>query len=275
MKEIKSKNENFLDILFHGYFLDYKFPKIDHEDLLRFLIKGGFPEIQFIETDRMRYLWFSSYISTYVEKDIRDIGELRNMDKFYRIFRLLASRSGNLLNKTEVARDAGVEIKTLENYIQLLITVYQIKLLSPYYSSINKRVIKSPKVYFWDSGLLCYLLGITSVKELKSSPYLGRIFETFVFAELYKATKNSTILSSLHFYRTTDKTEIDFIIERQNEVIAIEIKFSKTVTRHDIRTIINFKNKEKNFKYGFVIYTGDKIFSLGENIFALPIGVLF
>jgi len=274
-KEIAGKMENVIEILFNPDFKDFTLPSIETDLIIEQIIKGGYPEIQKIDTVMGRYLWFSSYIRTYIERDIRDLGELRNLDKFIKMFNLLAPRSANLLNKSELARDAQLEIKTLENYLNLLKTVYQIHILAPYSRNISKRIVKSQKLFFTDSGILSHLLGVSTKEDLMQSPYKGLIFETFVFSEILKTINYSDKPAELFFYRTFDRHKIDFIIEQGRSIVAIEVKFSKTVTRDDFKYIASLDKAVENLKAGYVLYMGDRILPFGEKFYALPVNIFF
>lgn len=274
-KEIAAKSENVIDILFDGSLKDVSLPSLDSERIINQIINGGYPEVQKIDTPRGRYLWFSSYIRTYIERDVRDIGELRNLDKFIRMYNMLKSRSGNMLNKSDIARDAGIDAKTLDNYLGLLELVYQVYMLRPYSRNINKRFAKTGKLFFTDSGILSHLLGISTDEDFMASPYKGNIFETFIFSEILKAVRYSEKLSNIFFYRTFDRTEIDFIVERGKNIVAIEVKFSRTVTKEDFRHIAALKTDVNNLKAGYILYMGERILPFGNNLFAVPVSVLF
>ncbi|MCL4428730.1 MAG: ATP-binding protein [Deltaproteobacteria bacterium] len=280
MKELSDKNENIIDILFDDIYLDYKNDKFNdlkykYNEIINQVILGGYPEIRNINSLKGRHIWFSSYISTYIERDVRDIGELRNLDKFIKMFNILSSRSANILNKTDLSKDTGIDNKTLDNYLKLLEAVYQIYFLNPYSANINKRFVKSQKLFFTDSGVLSHLLGVSKVEDFKDSPYKGIIFETFIFSELLKSVKYSMQNTKLFFYRTTDKKEIDFIIERNQKIIAAEVKLSQTITLSDFKHIIDLKKSSKNFKAGFIFYSGENVLSFGIDLFALPVKILF
>ncbi len=206
---------------------------------------------------------------------MRDIGELRNIDKFIKMYNILAHRSGNLLNKSDIARDASIDVKTLDNYLKLLEMVYQIYLLKPFNRNIGKRLAKTEKLFFTDSGLLSHLLGISKYEDFMASLYKGSIFETFVFSEILKAAKYSEKPSNISFYRSFYRKEIDFIIERGNNVIAVEVKFSQTVTKEDFRHIDYLKNSVFNLSSGYILYMGKRILPFGNNLFAVPVSVLF
>ncbi|MFH1026153.1 MAG: ATP-binding protein [Nitrospirota bacterium] len=274
-KEMASKDDNVLDALFSQKIAEVTLPDIKNDNIIMRIINGGYPEIQKIDDPKGRYLWFASYISTYIERDIRDIGELRHMDKFIRMFNMLASRSSQMLIKSDIARDAAIDSKTLDNYLKLLELTYQICLLKPYSRNINKRFVKSNKIFFTDSGIVSYLLGISSSQQLMSSHYKGAVFETFVFAELVKAVKYTEKPAQIFFYRTFDRKEIDFIIEKENSIVAVEAKFSQTVTKSDFRHIIDLRKSAGNLAAGYVFYMGEHILPFGENLYALPVRMLF
>jgi predicted AAA+ superfamily ATPase len=220
-------------------------------------------------------LWFS----TYIERDIRDIGEMKDISSFIRFYNIIASRSTAILKKSQIAKDSAISEVTINNYISMLEMIYQITLLNSYSSNISKRFIKSPKLYMNDSGILCHLLNIKSTEELINSKSKGDVVETFVFAELLKHVKYSSTKPQMYHYRTNDKKEIDFILQRANKIIAIEVKTSHTVKKDDFKHIIDLQNKTKNeVVIGIVIYSGDTIIPFGDDSFlrfAVPMRVFF
>ena len=261
---------NPLDLLFTGEWSKKNPSKGDV--LLSRILEGGYPEMQKISTERGRYLWFSSYVSTYIERDVRDIGELRHMDRFIHLINILASRSATLLNKAELSRTAGIEQKTLANYLGLLERVYQVGRLRPYCVNLGKRFTRAPKIYFSDTGVLCHMLGINSVSELQQSPYYGAVIETYVYAELLKALSYADRPMGLYHYRTTDRREIDFIVQRGDELVALEVKAAHTVTRRDFSHIDDLRGRIPGLKYGIVLYQGEDVIPFGEN-YAVPISL--
>ncbi|MBG7602565.1 MAG: ATP-binding protein [Gammaproteobacteria bacterium] len=166
-KELNRKaDENIIDILFDQGVEHLKSDNIAYDEVLTSIVNGGYPEIVKIESKRGRSLWFNAYISTYIERDIRDVGELRDISAFIRFYNIIASRSCGLLNKSNLASDANLSEHTVSNYLSMLEMIYQISLLQPYSSNVSKRFIKSPKLFMTDSGLFCHLLGIHSAGEL-------------------------------------------------------------------------------------------------------------
>lgn len=272
-RELNGREENLLDLLFERQ-VDQLTPEENKVNTFNRVLSGGYPEIHKIDSLRGRYQWFSSYISTYIERDIRDIGELRNLDKFIRMYKMLSSRSGNLLNKSEISRDAGINQKTVENYLELLKLIYQVVVLKPYSVNVDKQITKTGKLFFTDSGILCHLLGISMDEDFTNSPYKGGIFETFVFSELYKAVTYSERPTELYFFRNVENREIDFIVERGNGIIAIEVKLSQTVRKEDFKQIHYLRGKVNNFRGGYLFYSGDKILPFGDDLYALPVSCL-
>ena len=264
---------NLADDLFSAEWPNNKTPQSSNL-LLDSLLQGGYPELQRIHTQRGRNLWFSSYVSTYIERDVRDIGELRHIDRFIHLLNILAPRSATLLNKAELSRTAGIEQKTLTNYLSLLEMVFQIKRIRPYSANLGKKFVKSPKLFFTDSGVLCHLLGLNSKEILRNSSYYGAILETFVFTELLKAVQYSESPTRLWHYRTSDQHEIDLLIERDGKVIPVEIKAAKTVRKKDFKHIEDLQSRNSTVKNGVIFYQGEQLVPFGKN-YAMPILMLF
>lgn len=278
-KELHHKpQENLLDILFQQGVEGLTIAKQSYDDLLNAVVLGGYPEIHKIDSALGRSLWFNSYISTYVERDIRDIGELRDITSFIRFFNIIAPRSGSLLNKSDLSNDAGIAEQTANNYLSMLEMIYQIALLPAYHSNISKRFIKSPKLYLTDSGIFCHLLGIQSAQDLHNSTHKGQVIETFAFSELLKHQSYSHHPSSIYHYRTHDKKEIDFIIERNSQLIAIEVKAGQKVGKEAFKAIAELQEKASKPVLGIVLYAGEHVLSFSENgyqRYAVPLSVFF
>jgi uncharacterized protein len=192
------------------------------------LLYGGFPEV--LARPKARALWFASYLQTYLERDVRAITNVRDLVTFRRFISLLATRHGQVLNKTDLAAPLGVSVPTIGEWLRILEMTGQIILVPPYFENFGKRIIKSPKLYWEDSGLACHLLGITSQSELERSPFLGPLFEGFVASEILKSQVNRGGRKELYFFRDQQGLEVDFLIPRPNaELWPIEVKASKTV----------------------------------------------
>ncbi len=278
-KELQHKSdENIIDTLFKKGATALNAPSIQLNEQLNAIVKGGYPEIVKINSKRGRSLWFNAYISTYIERDIRDVGELRDISAFIRFYNIIAIRSCGLVNKSSLANDANLSEKTINNYLAMLEMIYQVSLLKPYSSNISKRFIKSSKMFMTDSGLFCHLLGIQSADELKTSRHKGDVVETFVYSELLKHISYSETLPKMYHYRTTDKKEIDFIIEKADKIFAIEVKVSQSVKKEAFKHIIDFQKKSSKNIVGIVLYAGSTILSFCDEEYqryALPLSVFF
>jgi predicted AAA+ superfamily ATPase len=192
------------------------------------LLYGGYPEA--LAHPTIRGLWFSSYIQTYLERDVRAVTNVRDLATFRRFLALLASRHGQILNKTDLAAPLGVSVPTVGDWLHVLEITGQVILVPPYFENFGKRLLKSPKVYLGDSGLACYLLGITTQAELDRSPFLGALFEGFVAAEILKSQVNGGRRKELYHFRDQQGLEVDFLFPgRQGGLWMVECKASKTV----------------------------------------------
>lgn len=262
-------NENIIEKLINR---DFKLAKKDYsDDVITHILDGGYPEILELE-GLSKDLWFKSYISTYIERDARDLADIRDIDSFIKFVNVLATRSGTILNKSSLSNDIGIKDITTENYLSIINRIYQASLLKPYFINIGKTFVKSPKVFFNDTGVLCSLLRINSKEQLLNSPYSGQIFETYVFCELQKHLSYSQNSAQMFHYRTNDKKEIDFIIEVNNEILAIEIKQSSSVKKDDFKHIIDLQNKIDKKCLGIVFYNGDMVVEFSDDLVAIPFG---
>jgi hypothetical protein len=193
------------------------------------LLRGGYPEA--VARPGSARLWFSSYVQTYLERDVRAVTAVRDLSTFRRFLALLASRHGQVLNKTDLAAPLGVSVPTITQWLSVLETTAQVLIVPPFYSNLGKRLIKSPKVYLADSGLACHLLGIDTADELARSPFLGALFEGFIASEIVKAQANSGQRRELYFFRDEQGLEVDFLVPgRGGFVTLLECKAGRTVT---------------------------------------------
>ncbi len=192
------------------------------------ILHGGFPEV--LARPKARALWFASYLQTYLERDVRAISNIRDLVTFRRFLALLASRHGQILNKTNLAAPLGISVPTISEWLHILEITSQIIVVPPYFDSLGKRLIKSPKVYWGDSGLACHLLGITSEADLQRSPFWGQLFEGFVAAEILKSQVNRGAGKELYYFRDQQGLEVDFLLPKPNAGLwLIECKAGKTV----------------------------------------------
>ena len=188
-----------------------------------YLWKGGFPEIWAENLDVPSF--FEDYIQTYLERDLKQMLNVSNLRDFRRFLTHLALRTGQLINFTEISKDTGVSGNTIKSWVNLLETSGLIYLVSPFYQNLGKRLIKTPKLFFCDNGLLSALLNIHSLQLFENSPHLGKIWENFVFTELLKS--GFVCGKDLFFYRDQNGVEIDFIVEKESQIFLIEAKYSE------------------------------------------------
>lgn len=196
------------------------------------LLRGSYPEV--IARPAVARLWFSSYLQTYLERDVRAITAVRDLATFRRFLALVASRHGQLLNKSALAAPLGVSVPTISQWLGVLETTAQILIVPPFYENLGKRLTKSPKVFIADSGLACHLLGIDTKAELAKSPFLGAIFEGFIAAEIVKSQLESGTRQEIYHFRDEQGLEVDFVVPgRAGEIRLIECKASRTVVPAD------------------------------------------
>jgi predicted AAA+ superfamily ATPase len=193
------------------------------------LLRGGYPEA--VARPGSAPLWFSSYLQTYLERDVRAVTAVKDLATFRRFLALLASRHGQVLNKTDLAAPLGVSVPTITQWLGVLETTAQILIVPPFYENLGKRLIKSPKVYVADSGLACHLLGVETAGELARSPFLGALFEGFIASEVAKAQVNSGRRRELYYFRDEQGLEVDFLVPgRGGSLALVECKAGRTVT---------------------------------------------
>lgn len=188
---------------------------------------GGFPEV--VARPSAAALWFSSYVQTYLERDVRAVTMVRDLSTFRRFLSLVATRHGQLLNRTDLAAPLGVSVPTISQWFGVLETTGQVLIVPPYYENVGKRLVKSPKVYLTDSGLACYLLGIESARDLQRSPFLGALFEGFVAAEIVKRQTAAGRRREIYHFRDEQGLEVDFVVPGSNRLWLIECKAGRTV----------------------------------------------
>jgi uncharacterized protein len=192
------------------------------------LLRGGYPEA--VARPGYARLWFASYIQTYLERDVRAVTAVKDLATFRRFLALLASRHGQMLNKTDLAAPLGVSVPTITQWLGVLETTAQILIVPPFYENLGKRLVKSPKVYLADSGLACHLLGIDKEAELVRSPFAGALFEGFLAAEMVKAQVNTGRRRELYYFRDEQGLEVDFVVPgRGDSLTLVECKAGSTV----------------------------------------------
>ena len=227
------------------------------------LYDGLFPAI--CAKKNIADLFYPSYVKTYLEKDVRDLLKIKDIMHFLKFMKLCAARVGSLFNASEIANEVGVDSKTISSWMSVLTASYIVYLLPPYYENISKRLIKSPKLYFCDPGLACYLLEIESPKQLSRDKMRGNILENLVVMEAVKHRMNAGKEGGVFFYRDSNGNEVDILLKEEGEITALEVKSSMTYNTEFEKTLKKITEWIKTpVKRKAVVYTGDLENTVGE-----------
>ncbi|MBI2257908.1 MAG: ATP-binding protein [Flavobacteriia bacterium] len=206
-----------------------------NRSLLQHILEGFYPAIVTKKSSYKR--WTENYIKTYIERDVRQIRNIGNILVFHKFLKICAGRAGQLLNVSSISKDIGVDVKTIEAWLGVLESSYIVFRLAPLHPNFNKRVIKSPKLYFYDTGVLCSLLGIKSIESLEKSNNYGAIFENFILAEVTKNRKNKQQDGNLYFFRDSIGNEVDLVIEKEVSYLPVEIKATSKFNKEQLRNL--------------------------------------
>lgn len=251
--------------------IDGKKAKIRSEpkDVADWILKGGYPEPR-ARLDLDRKTWCASYIQLYLERDVRNILEIGDLKSFERFIHLAAMRTGQILNTSNLARDTGVSVPTAKRWLSVLEASYQIFLLPPFHANLSKRLIKSPKLYFGDTALATYLMGIHDSETLLKGPLLGPLFETAVFLEHIKWASFTGEHPSMTYFRTKDGTEADIMIEEGVKFFAREIKTSRTLSSYSAENLIKIEKLLKKPLIKEFLCPISKSIQIAKNVKARP-----
>ncbi len=239
-------------------------------DLYSIIFNGSFPGL-FVNNYKNRELFYSSYIKTYIERDVKDSYGISNDIAFYNFVRAAAARTGQLLNYADIARDVNIDAKTAKAWLSILERSGLVKLLEPYYNNITKRIIKTPKLYFLDTGLCAYLTGWDSPKTLEAGAMGGAILETFAFTEIIKSYWHNGREVNIYFYRDNDQKEIDFVIEANGRLYPVEVKKSATPAMADLKNFDALKLLKKEIGHGAVLCLRQEAVPLSREVTAMPV----
>ncbi len=235
------------------------------------IVQGGFPELH-ADPDIDHVTFYNSYLATYLERDVRSLANVGSLRDFERFLRACALRSANLLNKADLARDVGISPSTANHWLSVLEASGQVVLLEPWFSNRTKSIVKSPKLYVSDTGVLCALLNIRNVKDLRQSPAAGAVWETFVFAQLRARERRAGRVGSLFFWR--DRTrEVDFVVDAAGKLELYEVKWNEVPTVGDTVNLEFVRNVVGNSRIasGAVVCRTSKSYPLGNGFRALPV----
>ena len=234
---------------------------------------GSFPALVTGETQN-RELYYSSYLQTYLQRDVKDLTQVGNEVSFLKFIRACAARTGQILNLSDIAKDTDVSVPTAKNWLSILKASFQVYLLEPYHSNLTNRLIKAPKLYFLDTGLCSYLTEWASPETLEAGAMSGAIFETYVFCELLKSYWHNGLTPSVYYYRDKDKKEIDFILEKNQTLYPIEVKKSSDSKKGWTRSMGVLDKLNKPIGHGAVICTGDKPMPIDTKNNAIPVSMV-
>ncbi len=266
---------NRADALFLGDWSALAVLPCERDELIARLLSGGFPDAVVRTTARRRAAWFDAYVQAILQRDVRDLANIEQLTEVPNLLALLATRSGTLLNFAELSRTARLAQSTLKRYFALLEMLFLLVRVPSWERNLGKRLVKAPKVFLPDSGLLNNFLS-TSAAGLAAMPGLpGGVVETFVLTELLKHVAFSAQRLTLWHYRTQTQIEVDFILEnRLGQITGIEVKASATVDSKDFKGLRHLQETETGiFQHGIVLYAGREVVPFGDNLWAVPLSI--
>lgn len=240
------------------------------QDIYADIWNGSFPEL-FIRNGADRELYYNSYIQTYIERDVKTAYNVSDAIAFKNFIRVVAARTGQLLNVSDIARDVSIDNKTAKNWLSILEMSGLVYLLHPYYNNITSRIVKTPKIYFLDTGLCSYLTGWDSSKTLESGAMSGAILETYVLSEILKSYWHNAKEAPLYYYRDKDKKEIDFLIEANGQLYPIEVKKTMSPTMNAGKNFNVLESLKKPIATSVVLSLKPEVFFLTKDIVSIPI----
>jgi uncharacterized protein len=274
--ELHNHTDQFIDAAFSKEKPAMRFEMITKKELLHRIIIGGYPLVQNVDS-ATREAWINSYITTILERDMKDLAQISGLAEFPNLLRLLAVRAGNLLNTAELSRFSGISATTLSRYLALLQALFIVHFQQPWYANLSKRLVRAPKTYFVDSGILFFLLGINIDRFSFDPQLMGGILENFVLEELRKQATWCNTRVQLYHFRSVDGIEVDILMEdAAGNIVGIEIKSSETVMPDDFKGLRYLQEQlGKKFVRGYVFYTGNEHIPFSPHLYALPISALW
>ncbi len=233
-------------------------------------LRGSYPEL-ISQPERDSTMWHASYVQTYLERDVRSLRQIGDLTQFQIFLRALAARSSQLLSLSELSRDLGLAVNTIKAWLSVLEATYQIIILRPYFANIGKRLVKTPKVYFTDTGTLCYLTGLKDPEHLAYGPMGGMMMETAILGEIFKRLTHRGIDPRIYFWRTATGTEVDFIVDMFGKLIPIIAKHSATPNPRMAAGLKKFrKDLNDSVSPGYLVHAGNHRLPLGPDEQAIP-----
>ena len=237
------------------------------------VVVGGMPEVC-LNPSLDRQLWFRGFEQTYLERDIRDLAQVADRLRFRNLLQLAALRTGQLLNISELGRDAGLNAMTASRYLSVMETSFVVRKLEPYLKNPASRIIKSPKLFMSDSGLACYLSGVYDLSPATNEPRRGALLETYVAQNLCAILDAHLPEARLYFWNIQGRYEVDFVIEFGKSLLAVEVKAASRWEDRDLNGLRAFMEQHPRCKQGILAYSGEKVAEISPTIWAVPIGKL-
>jgi len=274
--EVQRKRSSFLEKTLLGDLVQPREVMIG-EDLVQTVLIGGYPEMLRRKDRERRRAWARDYVNAIVQHDVRDIADLEKLDQMPRLLRILAHHSGQLTNFTQVGGQIGLDDKTTRKYVAVLEQLFLVRRLEPWFRNRLKRLVKTPKLHFLDSGLLAAVLGATEERLAQDRSTFGSLLETFVFSEV---TKQATWLADsckFYHYRDKDQDEVDIVVESESGgLVGIEVKAAATVNASDFKGLRKLaETSGADFRIGVILYDAEQTVPFGERIFAAPMSCLW
>ncbi len=275
--EIEGRREGFLPWLFDGRQELIVTGAETREAVVERVVRGGFPEAVGRAAGARREAWFESYLSTIVQRDVRDVSDIDRLAEVPRLLRFLAARSASLLNLAELARTAAIPQTTLKRYFALLQGIFLVRLLPPWSTNQAKRMVRSPKVMLTDTGLAAFLLGLDRDRLRDDPQSLGPLLENFVAVEVLKQLGWAPARIEAFHFRTSEGAEVDLVLERADGgLVGVEVKASATVGARDFRGLKRLAELGgPRFVRGVVLYLGESVVPFARNLHAVPLGALW
>jgi predicted AAA+ superfamily ATPase len=274
--EVLGRRPGFLPQAFNGR-LPTPAPRWQADSLLQAVLTGGYPEMRTRAQPERRRAWARDYVNGIVQRDIRDLAEVGRLELMPRLLRALAAHAGQLANFSQLGAQLGLDDKTCRRYVGLLEQVFLVRRVEPWHRNELKRLVKTPKLHFIDSGLLAALQGLTHERLTRDRTRFGALLETFVFAELLKQAGWEPDPPRASFFRTRDGEEVDIVLERDDGLmIGVEVKAAATVTGADFKGLEQLAHAAGDaLVLGVVLYDGTLTVPFGDRLWAAPIGTLF
>lgn len=239
-------------------------------DPLPFLMRGFMPPVLELVSAASVLHWLEGYIRTYLERDLRELSQVDSLVDFRKVMRMLALRTGNILNQADVAKDSGVTHPTTHRYIRLLEVSNIIARVPAYSANRGRRLVKSPKVFFVDPAIAVFLAGYFDLENVARCREFGGFFETLVYLHLRAQCELMTPRATLHYWRTVSGREVDFVVEHGNRLLAFEVKFTSNPTITDCRNLLLFLEEYPEAVRGVLVHTGDRVVWLHSKVLAVP-----